>query len=292
MRSAHTAFEVTDTIRVLHVEDESQWADLTKTYLERENDQFSVDTAADSEAGLAKLAENRYDCIVSDFDMPGRNGIQFLEAVREEYPDIPFVLFTGKGSEEVASRAISAGVTDYLQKGGTDRYTILANRVRNGVERYRSKHEAEQTRTQLQAIADHSADVIIIIDTEGRIRFANTIVEEFFGYTPSELRGKQLTTLISTHLISICPRVNGRSTGQIWSFTGSTRTERKSLFQSRTASSSRTGIGGLSASCGTYPSADSCEHRPENANSGSNTWRRTSEKSFGCQILIRRIYST
>lgn len=50
--------------------------------------------------------------------MPGLDGLDVLERVRGEYPDLPFILFTGKGSEEIASDAISKGVTDYLQKGG------------------------------------------------------------------------------------------------------------------------------------------------------------------------------
>lgn len=66
--------------------------------------------------------------------MPGQNGIEFLETDREEYPNLPFILYTGKGSEEVASDAISAGATDYLQKGsGTDQYQLLANRTPNAV---------------------------------------------------------------------------------------------------------------------------------------------------------------
>lgn len=51
------------------------------------------------------------------YDMPRQTGIEFLETVREEYPGLPFILYTGKGSEEVAADAISAGVFDYLQKG-------------------------------------------------------------------------------------------------------------------------------------------------------------------------------
>ncbi|MFB6130408.1 MAG: response regulator [Salinigranum sp.] len=103
-----------EPIRVLHVEDDPEFADLTATFLERENGQLGVATAASASEGLARIRSDDVDCVVSDYDMPGRNGIEFLESVREVRPGLPFILFTGKGSEEVASEAISAGVTDYL----------------------------------------------------------------------------------------------------------------------------------------------------------------------------------
>jgi DNA-binding NarL/FixJ family response regulator len=54
--------------------------------------------------------------LVSRYDLPGRDGVALLEAVRDTDPDLPFVLFTDAGDEGVASRAISAGVTEYVQK--------------------------------------------------------------------------------------------------------------------------------------------------------------------------------
>ena len=137
-----------EAIHVFHVDDEPGLAELVATFLEREDDRIEVRTEHDAEAALDTLEGAEVDCIVSDYDMPGRDGIEFLRAVREDYPELPFVLFTGKGSEEIASEAISAGVTDYLQKrGGTEQYTLLANRIRNAVDATRA-HEllAERTR--------------------------------------------------------------------------------------------------------------------------------------------------
>ncbi|MFB6311944.1 MAG: PAS domain S-box protein, partial [Salinirussus sp.] len=73
------------------------------------------------------------------------DGLEFLETVRDEHPELPFILFTGQGSEEVASDAITAGATDYLQKGsGTDQYELLANRIVNAVEKYRATERAAE----------------------------------------------------------------------------------------------------------------------------------------------------
>ena len=130
---------------MLHVDDNLDLATLAADFLERERERLSVDAVAKPTAGLQKLGETAYDCIISDYEMPGQNGIEFLKAVREEYPALPFILFTGKGSEEIASEAISAGVSDYLQKEtGTEQYEILANRIVNNVERTRAQRQLEE----------------------------------------------------------------------------------------------------------------------------------------------------
>ncbi|MES3516382.1 MAG: PAS domain S-box protein [Natronomonas sp.] len=135
----------TDPVRVLCVDDEPEVAELTQIYLQREDDRFEVTTATSAADGLQRLEDGEFDCVVSDYDMPKTNGIEFLEAVRRTHPELPFVLFTGKGSEEVASEAISAGVTDYLQKtSNPDQYTLLANRILNAVEQFRATQRAAE----------------------------------------------------------------------------------------------------------------------------------------------------
>lgn len=135
--------EASDSITVLHVDDDSDFGELVATFLEHESDRFDVVTATSASDGLNYLDGDRVDCIVSDYDIPGLNGLEFLDAVRQRYADLPFVLFTGKGSEQVASDAIARGATDYLQKRpGTEQYRLLANRVENTVEQYRSERRA------------------------------------------------------------------------------------------------------------------------------------------------------
>jgi len=178
---------VSSAIRVLHVDDEPDFADLATTFLEREDDRFNTETATSANEGLDRLSGRTYDCIVSDYDMPGESGIEFLETVRDEYPDIPFILFTGKGSEEVASDAISAGVTDYLQKKTeSEQYTLLANRIKNAVER----REAERERNrQLEAIETAQEGISILGEDEQYI-YVNQRFADLHGYDSEELIGK------------------------------------------------------------------------------------------------------
>lgn len=148
-------------ITILHVDDDPRLGDLVAEFLERENTRFTVVTETSASDGLDHIEAETPDCVISDYDMPGQNGLDFLNAVRDTYPDLPFILFTGKGSEEVASAAISAGATDYLQKeSGTDQYTILANRVQNTVEQYRSQKELERERSRMK-FALQSTDAAI-----------------------------------------------------------------------------------------------------------------------------------
>ncbi|GCF13792.1 hypothetical protein Harman_17270 [Haloarcula mannanilytica] len=126
---------MTDRIRVLHVDDNPTVVDAVETALEREHDGVTVETASSVTDGTERLDGGSFDCVVSGYDLPERTGIGFLEAVRERYPDLPFVLFTDEGSEAVASKAISAGVTEYLRAdGGSEPYAHLADTVLHVVE--------------------------------------------------------------------------------------------------------------------------------------------------------------
>jgi len=143
-----------DDIRILHTDDNPEFVDLTAEFLERDNPHFTVETAHSGADGLAQLTP-AVDCIISDYDMPGMNGLEFLEAVREDYPDLPFILFTGKGSEEVAGEALTLGATDYLQKdSGTDQYELLANRVSRSVRQFHAERELERKNEMLEKSQD------------------------------------------------------------------------------------------------------------------------------------------
>jgi len=184
-------------IRVLHVDDEPEFADLTATFLEREHAQLDIETANGASDGLDRLAGVDVDCIVSDYDMPGMNGIEFLERVRETNPNLPFILFTGKGSEEIASEAVSAGATDYLQKGsGTSQYTVLANRVANAVEQSRSKRQVETSQQRLSLFFEQSPFGVIEWSEDCQITRLNETAEDILGYSEAELRGESWNRIV------------------------------------------------------------------------------------------------
>lgn len=175
-------------IRVLHVDDEPDFAELAATFIERLDDQLNVETTTNPSDALDRIRAEDVDCVVSDYDMPRQTGIEFLEAVREEFPDLPFILYTGKGSEEVASDAISAGVTDYLQKeSGTDQYVVLANRIVNAVSATRNAQTARQSQHWLEQILKTVPTCVVRVDNDGQFLFANQRAEQVLGLKPTDV---------------------------------------------------------------------------------------------------------
>ncbi|WP_435101480.1 PAS domain S-box protein [Halarchaeum sp. P4] len=179
-------------IRVLHVDDDPAYADLVATHLTREDDRFEIAIETDPEAALERVrsAPEDVDCLVSDYDMPTLDGLELLEAVREVAPTLPFILLTGKGSEEIASEAISRGVTDYLQKtSGTEQYAILANRIRNATTTARMRRHRARYLTAIET----AREGISILDADGEYIYVNETYADLYGYTPDELCGRHWT---------------------------------------------------------------------------------------------------
>lgn len=188
------------SISVVYVDDYEELCDLAEAGLETASDRLDVETTTDPTSVTDRLGE--FDCIVSDYEMPEVDGLELLRQVRVLDEDVPFILFTGEGSENVASDAISLGVTDYLTKaGGQERFVRLANRIEGAVEAHRASEVVERTRSQaaqaiqrerarFRALIEHSPAMTGVLDSEGRFQYVSPSVEDVTGYRPRELRGE------------------------------------------------------------------------------------------------------
>ncbi|MEY7850320.1 bacterio-opsin activator domain-containing protein [Natrarchaeobius sp. A-rgal3] len=142
---------MTTSITVLVVDNEPGFAELAGEMLEREQESIVSVPATSADEALEVFDGREIDCIVSDYEMPERSGIELLERIRSIDPELPFILFTGRGSEDVASEAIAAGVTQYLQKGtGGEQYTLLANQISNAVSQYRTEIELRENKRRYE----------------------------------------------------------------------------------------------------------------------------------------------
>lgn len=100
--------------RILVVDDEKIIRELTSMILRARG--FEVLTAENGEAGMALIEEQRPAVVLLDYMMPYMDGLTALKKIREGYPDTYVIMFTGKGSEEVAVELMKAGASDYILK--------------------------------------------------------------------------------------------------------------------------------------------------------------------------------
>jgi PAS domain S-box-containing protein len=148
-----------EPFHVLYVDDEEFLLDLARLFLERSGDMVVSVTTSPHEV-LDHMESGRYDAIISDYEMPVMNGIELLKAVRERDTTFPFILFTGRGREEVAIEALNNGANFYLQKGGDPKaqFAELAHKVRQaillnqtGKELHRSHQELSRASNRYKA---------------------------------------------------------------------------------------------------------------------------------------------
>jgi PAS domain S-box-containing protein len=176
---------------VLYVDDEENLLEIGKLFLEDKGD-LNVDTTASAIEAIEKIKTRSYDAIVSDYQMPKMDGIEFLKQVRCIFGNIPFILFTGKGREEVAIQAINNGADFYLQKGGdpTAQFAELDHDIRVAVERRKAVDALVESEQRLADIINFLPDATFAIGTNGVVIAWNRAIEEMTGIPAADMLGK------------------------------------------------------------------------------------------------------
>ena len=178
---------------ILYVDDEPELLEIGQTFLQKYWN-LTVTTVTSAEEALQRLEISPYDIIVSDYQMPEMDGITFLKTLRNSHFLEPFILFTGRGREEIVIEALNNGADFYLQKGGHPKaqYAELANMIQKAVEKRRADIEIIRINYQSKAIINHLPDPTFVIDANRRIISWNQALEMTTGYSETELLGKNL----------------------------------------------------------------------------------------------------
>jgi len=204
---------------VLYVDDEPSLLEIGKIFLERSGN-FRVTTMTSAEEALAAPTLAAFDAIVSDYQMPGMDGIAFLKEVRKKYGDLPFVIFTGRGREGVVIEAINSGADFYVQKGGDPavQFADLAHKVGLAIDRRQTQDELKaaydklssseeelrinyeelaksgeafrQSEGRYRAVFENTGTATVMLEEDTTIRLVNTRFEELSGFTAAEIEGK------------------------------------------------------------------------------------------------------
>jgi len=178
-------------INLLYVDDEPDLLEIGRVFLERGGD-FVVVTAPSAAEGLDLLGCRTFDAIISDYQMPVMDGIGFLKEVRRAYNGIPFILFTGRGREEVVIEAINNGADFYLQKGGDTKaqFAELRHKILTAVDRRRAVDALRNSEQRLSDIINFLPDATFAINTDGEVIAWNKAFEEMSGIPAASMIGK------------------------------------------------------------------------------------------------------
>jgi PAS domain S-box-containing protein len=160
------------TITVLYVDDEPVMLDTFMRFLEKDPE-FRVVPAPSAKTALELLKNTGCDAIVSDYEMPEIDGIQFLKIIREKYPRMPFIIFTGKGREDIVIESLNNGADYYVRKGGDPRaqFAELGSKIRHAVELRESQVKVVRT-SRLYLVLSRINEAIV------RIHDRRTLMEE------------------------------------------------------------------------------------------------------------------
>jgi PAS domain S-box-containing protein len=183
-------------IRVLLIDDEPELLEVSKRYLEISKG-FTIYACDSAQEALDVLTRESFEVIVSDYQMPKMDGLQLLRHLRESGNTTEFILFTGKGREDVAVTALNLGATFYLQKGGDFRaqFAELSNMIRRAAESTRAAQDLRYSESKFRSYIENSPEGIAVVDDRGKYAEVNRAFCAMTGYAEAELIGRSVAFL-------------------------------------------------------------------------------------------------
>jgi len=184
----------TQDLHILVVDDEEDVRLATAEYLSSVH-QFKTDMAGSGEEALALLTQSRYDAIISDYEMEDMSGIDLVKIIRATGDDTPFIIFTGRGREEVVIAAFENGADGYVMKGGEikSQFVDLAQKITSIVQNRRTEQSLHEIEDQFRDIYINSPIAIELYDKNGILMDVNPACCELFGIRSSDaVRGFSL----------------------------------------------------------------------------------------------------
>jgi len=182
-------------ISVLMVDDEPLLLDVGRKFLER-TPGLTVTTAGSAAEALELFASGSFDAIVSDYQMPEMDGLALLREIRYRSRVQPFIIFTGKGREDVVIDALNSGADYYVQKGGDPKaqYAELLHKIRRAVQQRRAEADLRKKHEILKALLASSPNGIAFVRNR-TLQWVNESMGTMLGYSREEMKGIHLSEL-------------------------------------------------------------------------------------------------
>ena len=177
----------TDPIRALLIEDDPDDVLLLKTSLAKAKvDQIKLGHADRLSSGLIQLAEQDYDVILLDLNLPDSRGLETLTTIIERFPKMPVVVLSGLADDATTIAAVRRGAQDYLVKGEISGL-MLTRVLRYAIERQQAEETLRAERDFSAQVMDSMGQGLTVTNTEGYFEYVNPAYARMIGRTPEEL---------------------------------------------------------------------------------------------------------
>jgi PAS domain S-box-containing protein len=171
-------------IRILHLEDNAQDAELVAFAMESEGMAVTIRRVDDKAGYLEALRAGAFDLILSDYSLPTFNGSDALELAKEIRPEAPFIFVSGKMGEDLAVESLKQGAMDYVLKRLLSRLPPAVERAlqetRTRKEKLQAEAELSKTQSRLVVIVENSKDSIWSVDADLRLMTYNAVAAARF----------------------------------------------------------------------------------------------------------------
>jgi len=188
LRETKIALISSNPVSILHVDDDIAFLCMAKQCLEMQAD-FEVESVQTVQEALELLKTKKFDVIVSDYQMSGKDGLEFLNELKTAGVKTPFILFSGKGRDEIALKALNSGAFRYVDKRGAldATYAELASCILQAAQYTRAQSMLRDSEKRFRAIFDSSIDAILVLNDVGEIVYCNKSAKDMLDYAKDQI---------------------------------------------------------------------------------------------------------
>jgi PAS domain S-box-containing protein len=194
-RDPATAAPQKETVRILVVDDDEFDRLAVRRCLQQSGLSATVEEAASATEAMARVVPGAYDCVLLDYYLPAVDTVELLHAIRAAAADIPVVVVTGRGDEDIAVEFMKAGAVDYVPKASltaerlATSFRYAQEMARAAAARHQAEQELRDQEARFRTLANTIPQLAWMADADGAIYWYNRRWYDYTGTTIEQMRG-------------------------------------------------------------------------------------------------------